>query len=59
MKGDVKMSKTDKELTIEVANAFITSWFSRDNLAPLKGKDVTGMIKTVYQTVKSLDDNKE
>lgn len=53
------MSKTDKELTIEVTNAFITSWFSRDNLAPLKGKDVTDMIKAVYQTVKSLDNNKE
>ena len=50
------MSKTDKELTIEVTNTFITSWFSRDNLPPLKGKDVTDMIKSVYQTVKSLDD---
>lgn len=53
------MSKTNKELTIEVTNTFIASWFGRDNLSPLKGKDVTDIIKVVYQTVKSLDDSKE
>ncbi|WP_278456449.1 hypothetical protein [[Clostridium] scindens] len=49
------MSKTDKELAIEVTCAYINAWFQRDVTPPLQGKDVTSIIESTYQAIKSLD----
>ena len=48
------MSKTDKELTVEVVNTFVSSWFSKSNTSALTGAALVSLIEDVYQTISSL-----
>lgn len=53
------MSKSNKELTVEVVNTFVSSWFSRTNTTALDGEDLVSIIKDVYATISSLDTQEE
>lgn len=48
------MSKTDKELTVEVVNAYIQSWFLRTNTLSMKPDEVINLIDSVYNTISKL-----
>lgn len=48
------MAKTDKELTVEIVSAFITSWNSREEAALLQLDDVKDLIKNIHDTISQL-----
>lgn len=49
------MSKSDKELTVEVVNTFVQSWNDKNNTSALSVENVTDLIKAVHSTVKNLN----
>lgn len=52
------MPKTDKELTVELVSAYISAWFSRENvLRPLDGETVTALVKDSYNAIHSLPES--
>lgn len=53
------MSKTDKELTVEVVNTFVTAWFSKSTTKSLSGDDLTRLIEDVHKTISTLDKSPE
>ncbi len=53
------MAKTDKELTVEVVNSFISAWFGKTNTNILTGNDLASLIKDVYTSISSLDKSQE
>jgi len=53
------MAKTDKELTVEVVNTFVTAWFSKSSNASLKGDTLPELIKDVYTTIANLEEDKQ
>ena len=49
------MPKTDKELAVELVSAYISAWFSRENvLRPLDGVTIAGLVKDTYDAIHSL-----
>lgn len=51
------MSKTDKELTVEIVCAHINAWGTQHNCTPLKNSDLPGLISSVYEAIHSLGAN--
>ena len=51
------MAKTDKELAVEFASAYVSAWFSRDasQLTPMDGRMVNDLIREAYNAIHSLD----
>ena len=49
------MSKTDKELAVDIANAYITAWFSRPDVkTPLDKATIDAIVSASYSAVHSL-----
>jgi hypothetical protein len=48
------MSKTDKELTIEVVQTFIESLHAKQGTSPLNGTQVMDLIKSIHSTIQNL-----
>ena len=48
------MSKTDKELTVEILNNFVTSWNSCRRTEPIDQKQLIDLIKDVHKTIQDL-----
>lgn len=53
------MSKTDKELTVEVVNNFVSSWNSADHTNAIEPLDVIDLIKNVYTTISTLSEEQD
>lgn len=53
------MSKTDKELTVEVVNNFVSSWNSSHGTSPIPTKNLVELIQTVYTTISSLPEKQD
>ncbi|MBV4417429.1 hypothetical protein [Clostridium tyrobutyricum] len=49
------MSKTDKELTVELAIAFINSWNSREHVNPINIDDTVEVFKKFYKAISTAD----
>ena len=47
--------KSDKELTVEIVNNFVSSWNNNPKTAPMKSADLIDLIKSVYETIYALD----
>lgn len=57
MKGDnIIMSKTDKELTVEVVNTFVQSWNAKNNTVGIQSNQLPDIIKSIYKTIHNLND---
>lgn len=54
------MSKTNKELAVDVAITYITSLHAKPNFKPLDIEDTQNIIENVYKTLEKLspDNNK-
>ena len=49
------MSKTDKELAVDIANAYITAWFSRPDVkSALDDATIKALVNSAYSAVHSL-----
>lgn len=49
------MPKTDKELAVELASAYIRAWFSRQEpKKPLDGETLAALVKDAYDAVHAL-----
>lgn len=49
------MPKTDKEMAVELVSAYISAWFSNENVVrPLDGATMSGLIKDAYNAIHSL-----
>lgn len=49
------MPKTDKELAVDIANAYISAWFSRTDVkAPLDPATIKSIVSSSYSAVHSL-----
>lgn len=49
------MAKTDKELAVELASAYIKAWFSRPEVKkPLDGENLAALVKDAYDAVRAL-----
>lgn len=53
------MNKTDKELTVEIVNAFINSWSGNPKFAPCTIESIPEIIRTVYDTISNLDKSEQ
>lgn len=53
------MSKTDKELTVEIVNNFITSWNNRPTTTTFQGPELEKLIQDVYAIIQSLPEEKK
>ena len=53
------MSKTDKELTVELVNNYVNSWNAADRTNPIKTDLFIQIIKTVHKTIQELPETKE
>lgn len=49
------MAKTDKELTVELVNNYISSWNNSSNTTPANKPDFLSLLKDVHKVVKELD----
>lgn len=49
------MAKTDKELTSEIVCEFLRAWGTQNNCVPVKQNELSNLIKTVYNTIHSLE----
>lgn len=50
------MAKTDKELAVELASAYISAWFSKaEQSKPLDGALLRALVKDAYDAVSSLE----
>lgn len=52
------MAKTDKELTTEIVCEFLRAWGTQSNCVPVKADVLPSIIKTVYNTIHSLEASK-
>ncbi|MEC3942281.1 hypothetical protein [Enterococcus mundtii] len=52
------MSKTDKELTIELLKDYLTAWHDAERTSPVKFDELQKLIKQTYETIKSLPEEK-
>jgi len=48
------MSKTDKELTVEIVNTVISSWLVSGTREPIPDGNLQAFIENVYETLSSL-----
>lgn len=48
------MCKTDKELTVEIVNNFITDWYSSNKTTPINSTGLEDLIKSVHSTLQNL-----
>lgn len=48
------MSKTDKELTVELLSAYITSWHSNGSTQAINFDELQNLIKTTHKTIHEL-----
>ena len=48
--------KSDKELAVELAVAYISAWFSREvtGLKPLTGEELKSIVADAYEAVKNI-----
>lgn len=56
------MSKTDKELAVELVSAYLSGWFSRPSQTPIKpldGNMLATLIHDAYFALKNLDEQTE
>ena len=53
------MGKTDKELAVELACAFINGWHNRPANDALEGKDIASLLKASYAALQSLPKEKD
>lgn len=52
------MSKTDKELAVEVTNNFVSSWLSSSKDHTLSIANINDMLKAVHTTLQTLPEEK-
>lgn len=50
------MSKTNKELVVELTTSFINSWNSKDRTAPIQIDGAKDIFNTFKSLVESMDD---
>ena len=48
------MSKSDKELTIELTQTFITAWMNKSGTTPIQIENVNSFMRSVYATISGL-----
>lgn len=53
------MSKTDKELTVEVVTTYLEAWFNSGKTSPLDFEDLQLLITKTYETVQNLPTEKD
>jgi predicted transcriptional regulator len=53
------MAKTDKELTAEIVNTYVSSWNGAHNTQPIKTDVLLNIIKSVHKTISELPETKE
>lgn len=53
------MAKTDKELTAEIVNNYVTSWNAKERTSPLQFSDLEEAIKLVYKTIRDLPETNQ
>lgn len=53
------MSKTDKELAVEITNNFVSSWLSADKGRNITIDNVNSILKTVHTTLQNLSEDKQ
>lgn len=51
------MSKTDKELTVEVVNNYVSSWNASDRTNAIKSDVLQALIKDVHRTIQNLPES--
>lgn len=51
------MVKTDKELAVEFASAYVSAWFSRDisQMKPMDGQMIKSLIQEAYDAIHALE----
>ena len=49
------MPKSDKELTVEIVTAYVTSWNNKTSVSVLQPADVIDFIESIYKTLQSLE----
>lgn len=52
----IHLSKTDKELTVEIVNSFISAWNSADKTNPINTPQLEDLIKNVHSILQGLPD---
>jgi hypothetical protein len=51
--------KSDKELAVELAEAYISAWFARtQTIKPLDGVDLRNLVNDAYTAIHSLPEGK-
>lgn len=53
------MSKTDKELTVEVVNNFVSSWNSSNGTTPIVTEQLLDLMESVYTTISSFPEKQD
>lgn len=53
------MSKTDKELTVEVVNNFISSWDSAERTNAIDSPQLINLIQSVHKAISSLPEKQD
>lgn len=55
-KGVDTMAKTDKELAVDFASAYVSAWFSRPDIKkPMDGVMIKALIEESYSVIHALD----
>lgn len=50
------MAKTDKELAVDFASAYVSTWFSRPDVKkPMDGMMIKTLIEETYNVIQALD----
>lgn len=49
------MSKTDKELTVDLVNNYVSAWNSTPNTSPVKAELLLALIPKVYDVISKLE----
>lgn len=50
------MAKTDKELAVDFASAYVSAWFSRPDIKkPMDGVMIKALIEESYSAIHALD----
>ena len=53
------MSKTDKELTVEIVCSHLAAWGRQNGCVPVKNNELPGLIKSVYNTIVNLEEKED
>lgn len=52
------MSKTDKELTVELLTTYISAWNSADRTSAINFEELQSLIKMTHKTIQALPKDK-